>query len=174
MAVEGSCSRGHQTYTGEFTLNGQPITIYRHWSHEGNYGIFTGENLANLIGEIIAENWFPMLDENGVQVKDENGIYDLMNCNIGIALLEESGDVVTETPIPRDDCGAFVTNGYFETKDGRKFYNLYAKYDAKLNIANGQAWSVSNPNYRRIAYPEINTLLQLGLLTDKNYGRHEN
>jgi len=64
-----------------------------------------------------------------------------------------------------------VINSYFEGKDGKRFYNLHASYDAKLNIETGNAWSILYPDYQEISFPTINELLDSGLLIDHNYGR---
>lgn len=81
------------------------------------------------------------------------------------------GNIDTTVPIQRDNNAEFVTNGYFEAKNGRKLYNLYASYDAKLNIETGEAWLITSPHYRSIDRPTINTLLAAGELTDHNYGK---
>lgn len=80
QAVEGSCSRGRQTVTGEFLLNGNLVTIYKHWSYDGNYTIYPNPELINPIAEVITENWYDLKDADGNQIKDENGIYDLCDC----------------------------------------------------------------------------------------------
>jgi len=64
-----------------------------------------------------------------------------------------------------------VINGYFESKSGLRFYNLYASFDAKLDIETGDSWGIAHPDYKTVAFPTINELLEKGLLIDHNYGK---
>lgn len=82
--VEGSESRGNYTRIGSFLLNGENVTVYKHWSYDGNYGVYTGENCENLIAEIIPGDWYPYLNENGKQIMDEHGLYELVDAGITI------------------------------------------------------------------------------------------
>jgi hypothetical protein len=76
----------------------------------------------------------------------------------------------------KSDCDEkdIVLNGYFQSNMGRKFYNLYASYDAKLNIETGEAWSITSPYYNIISHKTINQLLEEGTLVDHNYAKNEN
>lgn len=84
--IEGSSSRGKHTLEGNFTLNEEPVVVFKHWSYDGNFGIYTGANNQNKIGEIITGEWFAYLDENGNQIKDEHGIYNLVDSVLSIEL----------------------------------------------------------------------------------------
>lgn len=64
-----------------------------------------------------------------------------------------------------------VINGYFEAQSGLRFFNLWASYDAKLNIETGESWGISHPDYKTVSFPTINDLLEKGLLIDHNYGK---
>ncbi len=83
--------------------------------------------------------------------------------------------VSTENPIVKKDLSEIVYNGYFQSLEGKNFYNLYASYDAKLDIKTGECYKISHSNYNQINLPQINDLLKDGILVDYNYGkRNEN
>lgn len=85
--IDGSDSRGQHTRTGQYLLNGEKVTVYRHWSYDGNYHIFSGELLNTAIAEIFQGNWYDYKDADGNQIKCENGIYDLVDCQLTIKML---------------------------------------------------------------------------------------
>jgi len=86
----------------------------------------------------------------------------------------EIGNIETSKPEKNNKLDKIVSDGYFESKNGRKFYNLYASYDAKLNVETGEAWKITSPVYESISLPTINELLENGTLIDKNYGKSGN
>lgn len=52
---------------------------------------------------------------------------------------------------------------------GKKFYNLSALYDAKLDMETGIAISIVDADYKSSTLPTVNSLLAQGLLLDCNY-----
>jgi len=85
--IEGSCSKERDTVIGDFLLNGQPVVVYKHWSYEGDFGIYKDESLSEEIGTISTKEWYDYTDENGKILKDENGIYDLVDSKLTLNIL---------------------------------------------------------------------------------------
>lgn len=85
--IEGSCSKGRDTLIGDFMLNEKPVVVYKHWSYEGDFGIYKTESLVEEIGTISTKEWYDYTDENGNIIKDENGIYDLVDSKLTLNIL---------------------------------------------------------------------------------------
>jgi hypothetical protein len=79
-----SFSGRNYTYIGDFELNGNPVTVYRHWSCDGNFFIYTDNTLTCAVAEITKDGEpFPYLDKNGKQVL-KHGWIEIFDCNISI------------------------------------------------------------------------------------------
>lgn len=85
--IEGSESRGFQTITGQFKLNGETVTIYHHWSTEG-YQVYSDSTLTNRIAEVRLGPWYPWFDENGNQRTTEIGLL-LFDCEISFEYVNQ-------------------------------------------------------------------------------------
>lgn len=80
---ESSCSGNRYTQSGEFKLNGKPVFVYRHWSYDGNFHVYSDKTLTHTIAEVIKKGKpFPYLDENGKPVM--NGIDNVYDWKISI------------------------------------------------------------------------------------------
>ncbi len=69
-------------------FNGEPCTIYRHWSNKDlGFYIYKGDDVSDCVAHIKTTNWFPAVDEKGNPVTkkysdgSDSGI-QAMNCNL--------------------------------------------------------------------------------------------
>ena len=63
-----------------------------------------------------------------------------------------------------------VINGYLIcTKTGIRYYNLYANYDAKLDLKTGDCVPISSSLYKECTFKTVNEHLSIGSLLDNNY-----
>lgn len=83
--------------------------------------------------------------------------------------------LISHKPVPQfyrdgEKINDSVTYGYFESVETkRRFYNLWASFDAKLDIGTGDVYGNTHKDYSTSSLPEINELLEKGLLIDRNY-----
>lgn len=137
-----------------------------------------------VVGDIVKRNWIENFDPfvNELFTADGRNTFirahsinegDVFTCSDTdrFVYFIEVGNIDTSEPADKTGLSEIVINGYFESNDGKKFFNLFASYDAKLNIKTGQCWSIIHPDYQKINLPEINHLLSEGLLIDHNYGK---